>query len=336
LVLITAPFEEAWGERVRALAPELSVVWRPNPPSDPIPDELWDRVEILYSSFDTPLPNPGRVPQLRWVQLYSAGVDSVAEHPLFANDVVFTTTSGIHAICIGEYVLAVMLAWFHRLPTVFEWQRRAAWPDRDDRAMHFRQDEAQGKTLGIVGYGSIGRQVARLASALGMRVLAMQRGADHKHQDVLFSEVGDPDGRLPERYFAPGDLHTMLALCDVVVIAAPLTAQTRGLFDGVAFNAMRPAALLINCARGAICDEAALVRVLEERRIAGAALDVFEEEPLPFEHPLWRLPNVILSPHIGGLSARYAERAAQVFEGNLRRYLAGEPLMNVVVKARGY
>lgn len=334
LTLITAPFEEAWIERVRALAPESSIVWLPA--GEPVLDDLWSQVEVLYTSFATPLPAPNRVPYLRWVQLYSAGVDSVTEHPLFATDVAFTTTSGIHAICMGEYVLAVLLAWFHRLPTVFEWQQQATWPDRTERAMSFGQDEAHGKTIGIVGYGSIGRHVARLASVLGMRVLAVQRGEGHTDQGFAFPGVGDPEGRLPQRYFTPSELRDMLPACDVVVITAPLTPQTCGLFDDAAFAMMRPGALLVNCARGAICDEGALVRALETRRIAGAALDVFAQEPLPREHPLWRLPNVILSPHISGLSARYVERAASIFETNLRRYRAGETLVNLVDKARGY
>ncbi len=128
----------------------------------------------------------------------------------------------------------------------------------------------------------------------------------------------------------------MLGACDVVVVAVPLTPQTRGLFDDAAFATMRRSAFLINCARGAICDETALVRALEQQRIGGAALDVFAQEPLPSDHPLWRLPNVILSPHISGLSAQYAERAALIFEENVRRYLADQPLVNIVDKARGY
>jgi phosphoglycerate dehydrogenase-like enzyme len=274
---------------------------------------------------------------LRWVQLYSAGVDSIAEHPLFfATEVIFTTSSGVHASCIGEYVLAMILAWFHRLPTLFEWQRMATWPDSRSRAAFFQQDEALGKTIGIVGYGSIGRHVARLAFALGMRVLAMHRSTAHGDQGFSFPDVGDPPGQVPERYYTPDQLHEMLARCDVIAITAPLTPQTRGLIDEAAFAAMRPDAFLINCARGAICDEVALVRALDQRRIGGAALDVFVDEPLPSEHPLWRLPNVILSPHISGLSAHYAERAAMIFEENMRRYLAGEPLLNVVDKALGY
>jgi phosphoglycerate dehydrogenase-like enzyme len=336
LALITAPFEEAWVERLRRLEPRLHVIWRHAAQCDPIPDEVWAEVEVLYTSFGTALPTSGRAPRLRWVQLYSAGVDSVAEHPLFATEVVFTTSSGVHATCIGEYVLAIMLAWFHHLPALFEWQRQATWPDHKSRATFFEQDEVRGKTIGIIGYGSIGRHVARLASALGMRVMAMKRSAVHVDQGFSFPDVGDPDGHLPERYYAPDQLLEMLARCDVIAISAPLTPETHGLIDDAAFAAMRPDALLINCARGAICDEAALVRALEQRRIGGAALDVFVNEPLPSEHPLWRLPNVILSPHISGLSAHYAERAAMIFEENMRRYLASEPLVNTVDKARGY
>jgi phosphoglycerate dehydrogenase-like enzyme len=336
LALITAPFEEAWVEQLRRLESRLPIMWHGAAPHDPIPDEVWAEVEVLYTSFGTPLPVRDLVPRLRWVQLYSAGVDTIAEHPLFATDVVFTTSSGVHAICIGEYVLAMTLAWFHRLPALFEWQRQSTWPDHGSRATFFEQDEVHGKTIGIVGYGSIGRHVARLASALGMRVLAMHRSTDHSDQGFSFPDVGDPEGRIPEHYYASDQLHEMLARCEVIAISAPLTPQTHSFIDDAAFAAMRPDAFLINCARGAICDEAALVRALEQRRIGGAALDVFVDEPLPSEHPLWRLPNVILSPHISGLSLRYAERAAMIFEENMRRYLAGEPLVNAVDKARGY
>jgi phosphoglycerate dehydrogenase-like enzyme len=336
LALITAPFEEAWVERLRRLESRLPFILRVASSGDPIPDEVWAEVEVLYTSFGTPLPARDRVPRLRWVQLYSAGVDSIVEHPLFATDVVFTTSSGVHAICIGEYVLAMMLAWFHHLPALFEWRHQSTWPDSRSRATFFQQDEAHGKTIGVVGYGSIGRHVARLASALGMRVLAMHRSTVHGDQGFSFPDVGDPAGSLPECYYTPDQVHEMLARCDVIAITAPLTPQTHGLIDDAAFAAMRPDAFLINCARGAICDEAALVRALTQRRIGGAALDVFVDEPLPSEHPLWRLPNVILSPHISGLSLRYAERAAMIFEENMRRYLAGEPLVNAVDKVRGY
>lgn len=335
-VLVTAPFEAGEGERLQSLSADLRIELWPARSGKTVPDELWREVEILYTSFATPLPSPGEAPQLRWVQLYSAGPDPILNHPLFQADVIFTTASGVHAIAIAEYVLTAVLAWFHRFTRVLEWQGRTRWPSDSERLSLFVAGELHGKTMGIVGYGSIGRQVARIASAMGMRVLAMQRGADHRDHGFVFPGVGDPDGMLPHRYYAPDQLFAMLSESDVVVIALPLTPKTRELFDDAAFQAMKSSAFLVNIARGEICNEAALVRALEEKQIAGAALDVFQREPLPAHHPLWRLPNVFLSPHSAGLTPHYDERAASIFEENLRRYLAGEPLYNVVDKAQGY
>lgn len=336
LVLVTAPLDEPWPGRLQGLSDDLLVqVWRTRE-MGAVPQEVWQETEVLYTSFAAPLPEPGQVPRLRWVQLYSAGPDQVLAHPLFASGVTFTTTSGIHAVAIAEYVLTMTLAWFHRLPGLLQWQQRGAWPERSERAALFTGEEIRGKTLGVIGYGSIGRELARLATAFGMRVLAMQRGIERRDSGFVLPGLGDPEGRLPARYYPPDGLYAMLEECDVVVIAAPLTAQTRGLFDDAAFQAMKTGAFLVNIARGDLCDEAALLRALREQRIAGAALDVFHQEPLPPGHPLWSLPNVFISPHSSGLSALYDERAAAVFLENLRRYLGDEPLLNAVDKAQGY
>lgn len=335
-VLIAAPLTDELLEQVQHISPELTVRSWQSSSSETIPDDLWREVEVLYTSFTTPLPAPEKAPRLRWVQLYSAGPDHILNHPLCATPVLFTTTSGIHAIPIAEYVLTTMLAWWHRLPQVFEMHQRGVWPTRIERFSLFAGAEARGKTLGIVGYGSIGRELARLATAFGMRVLAMQRGVNRRDAGFVLPGVGDPEGRLPERYYAPGELHAMLAECDVVVISAPLTPQTRGLFDEAAFQAMKSTAFLVNIARGAICDRHALLHALQEQTIAGAALDVFHEEPLPEDDPLWRLPNVFISPHISGMTPFYNERAAVIFTENLRRYLAGDPLYNLVNKMEGY
>lgn len=342
VVLMTTPFEPQWLPRLNALAPDLRIEYRPpaNPPFSraqqeaAISDDLWREVEVLCTF--TTLPAPEQAPRLRWVQLYSAGVNHVVNHPLFQTPVVFTTASGIHAIPIAEYVMSVILAHHHQLPRVLDWQRRGEWPPDAERNTRFIPDELWGQTIGIVGYGSIGRQVARLARGFGMRVLALQRGEDHRDHGFFFPGVGDPEGTLPERYYGSGELGALLGDSDVVVITLPLTPATRGLFDEAAFRAMKPGAYLVNMARGPICDEAALVRALEEGWIAGAALDVFWREPLPPDHRLWRMPNVILSPHISGLTPHYDDRGAQIFEENLRRYLAGEPLYNLVDKTQGY
>ena len=336
LVLITAPLDAEKQRRLQGLSPELRVqVWR-GQEMGAVPDALWRETEVLYTSFATPLPTPEQARNLRWIQLYSAGPDQLLAHPLFASGVTFTTTSGIHAVAIAEYVFTMVLAWFHRLPRVLQWQQRGVWPERSERSALFTGEELRGKTLGIIGYGSIGRELARLAIAFGMRVLAMQRGDDHRDTGFVLPGVGDPEGTLPARYYTPDELHAMSGACDVVVIAAPLTEQTRGMFDDAAFQAMKASAFLVNIARGDICDEAALLRALREKRIAGAALDVFHKEPLPPGHPFWSLPNVFISPHSSGLSSLYDERAAAVFEENLRRYLAGEPFVNIVDKAQGY
>jgi len=336
VVLITAPMEEGWLQRLRSQWPDLRFEYRSARAHETISDDLWREVEVLYMSFATPLPAPEKVPKLRWVQLYSAGADYIFNHPLFHTQVIFTTTSGIHAIPIAEYVFTMVLAWSHRLPALLDLQKQGQWPQNSVRLTSLMPEELRGKSIGIVGYGSIGRQVARLAQAFGMRILAMARGSDHRDRGYQIANVGDSEGTLPERYFAPGQLHSMLAECDVVVIAVPLTPSTRGMFNKAAFKAMKSTAFLVNIARGEVCNESDLIRALEEKQIAGAALDVFEHEPLPSDSPLWRLPDVLISPHISGLTPRYDERATELFAENLRRYMTGEPLLNVVDKTLGY
>jgi phosphoglycerate dehydrogenase-like enzyme len=171
-----------------------------------------------------------------------------------------------------------------------------------------------------------------------MRVLAMHRRSDHDHLDYgfQFPGSGDPEGILPAQYYSPDQLYSILNKGDIVVIAVPLTSETREMFGEEAFQAMKPTAFLVNIARGEICNEAALVRAMEEKQIAGAALDVFHQEPLPSDHPLWHFSNVIISPHSASLTPEYDALAAAVFEENLRRYLVGEPLYNIIEKTLGY
>lgn len=334
-VLIVAHFEEQWVELLQHISAAIKVTLHPIQGKTQVPDALWHDTEVAYT-FGNHLPTPEQAPNLRWVQLYSAGADRVLHHPLFQAGTTFTTTSGIHAIPISEYVLTTVLMWYHRFPLILSWQREQQWPRDTENSHEFQPEELFGKTIGIVGYGSIGRQVARLARGCGMRVLAMQRGSEHRDTGFVFPDVGDPDGTIPERYYPPEQLHALLSACDVVVVGVPLTPHTQGLINDAALNAMKPTAFLINIARGDVCDEPALIRALTEKRIAGAALDVFHEEPLPANSPLWTLPNVLLSPHISGISSHYNERAAAIFEENLRRYVQGKPLYNVVEQARGY
>jgi phosphoglycerate dehydrogenase-like enzyme len=185
------------------------------------------------------LPNPDQAPRLRWVALNSAGANHVIQHPLFATDVIFTTASGLHAINIGQFVLATILAWSHHLPALLDLQRKGEWPD--DRWPRYAPCELRGATMGIVGYGSIGREVGRLARSFGMRVLAVKRRTHTLREDASYKipALGDPDGTLPDAIYGPEQLREMLAECDYVVLAVPLTPETRGMIGEAELGATK-------------------------------------------------------------------------------------------------
>jgi phosphoglycerate dehydrogenase-like enzyme len=332
-VLVTPPFGQPLMDKLSRVSPDLAITQREaNTPEEAA--DILGETEIIYTWGL--FPRLDQAPKLRWVQLHSAGADGILQQPLYTqSDVTFTTANGIHAIPIGEYVIAQMLAFAHHLPRMFEDKATATWSkERWDR---YVPSELHGATLGIVGYGSIGRHIARLAQAFNMSILAIKRNvrklADERFS---FSGIGDPDGELPDRIYPPEALHSFLKECDYVVLTVPLTSHTRHLIDAAALAAMKPGAVIINIARGDVIDEQALLTALVQGPIGGAVLDVFPEEPLPSESPLWKLPNVIISPHISGFTPHYDERATDIFAENLRRYVAGEPLLNVVDRERQY
>ncbi len=279
--------------------------------------------EVLFTSPLMPANITDRAPKLRWVQLTSAGVDWLLDGDLAKSGVTLTTASGIHAVPIGEYVMGVMLAFAKGLPQAMRAQAERTWRP-------YLAEELYDKTVGIVGLGAIGGYVAKLAKTDGMRVLAVRRSTQRRSTGEA-AGLDDVDELLPQ-----SDLPYLLSEADYVVIAVPLTAESRGLIGERELRAMKPTARIINIARGPIIDEAALVRALKEKWIGGAALDVFEHEPLPPESELWGMENVILTPHISGGTPVYMERAVELFCDNLRRYLAGEPLRNTVQVERGY
>jgi phosphoglycerate dehydrogenase-like enzyme len=275
-----------------------------------------------------------RADRLRWVQIMSAGIDHLLDGPMMAADLMVTTASGIHATPIAEYVLGMMLALARQIHLAQDLQRRRVWPE-DTRAT-FAGHELYGETVGILGYGSIGREVGRMARSLGMRVLALSGSGRRRDTGYVVEGTGDPEGLIPEAWYRPDQLHEFLAPCGYLVVAVPLTPHTRGLLDAAALAAMRRGAFLVNIARGAVIDEAALIDALQRGHIAGAGLDVFEREPLPKDSPLWAMNNVMITPHISGFTARYNRRLAALTAENMRRYLAGEPLYNRVDMRRGY
>ena len=332
-VVSTLSFSDELLDRLRSVSPRLVVTQQTASAADELPAGWLDQVEVLYTG--SALPDPARTPRLRWVQMHSAGVDHLQDTPLWRSDVAVTTSSGIHAPNIAEYVLAMMLAFARRLPRMLAYQARAEWPSQ--RWEKFATPELRRATVGVMGYGSIGREIGRLAHAFGMRVLGLRRSAGTgRPPEFELPELAGRPGAEPDLLFTPDQLAEMLPACDYVVLALPHTPATYHFINEAALRAMKPSALLVNIGRGALVDEAALARALREGWIAGAALDVFEQEPLPADSPLWKMDNVIISPHIAGFTPHYDERAAALFAENLRRYLAGEPLLNQVERGRGY
>lgn len=244
---------------------------------------------------------------VRWIHTLAAGVESLPFDLLRSSDVVLTNSRGLYADALGEFAIAAML-WFAKdLRRMLRNQEQRHWEP-------FTIERLEGQTAGIIGYGGIGHAVAQRAAALGMHVLTIRRR----------QELGDPT------------IEDVLAQSDYVVMSTPLTPDTRQLLSRERIALMKASAVLINVSRGATVDEDALVDALRDRRIRGAALDVFEVEPLPPEHPFWQLDNVLLSPHTADHAADAHQRAMQFFIENLRRFRAGESLENVVDKNEQY
>jgi glyoxylate/hydroxypyruvate reductase A len=255
----------------------------------------------------------GKAARLEWLQAMGAGVDWALAGGL-PRRVVITRAPGVFGPWMSEYVLGWCSWVTQRMETYRAAQRAHRWLET------VLPGRLRGKTMTLVGVGDIGREIARVARAVGMHVIGVSRSGQ----------------RVPavERVYRPGALGRALAAADFVVVVLPLTRQTRGLVDAQALAAMRPDAWLLNVGRGAVIDEAALVEALRARRIAGAVLDVFAAEPLPPDHPLWDLDNVVVTPHVAGPST--AGEIAPIFNDNLARWLRGRPLQHVVDRARGY
>jgi phosphoglycerate dehydrogenase-like enzyme len=332
-VLLTLPFPDVQVERLRAVSPRLRIEMRPVRDVAAIPADLLNEIEVLYTA--RMLPEPDSVPNLRWIQLHFAGADHMIDHPLIRSGVAVTTLSGAAVPQMAEFVLMSMLALGQRLDRMFADKAKKHWSDQ--RFDRFQPQLMRGSTVGIVGYGSVGREVARMAKAMGAHVLAAKRDLmDLEDHGYMPEGMGDRMAEIPDRLYPPEALRSMASVCDFVVITVPLTPKTRGLVGKAVLQAMKPSAFLMDVSRGGVVDHGALVEALNEKKIAGAALDVYPLEPLPQSSPLWELPNVILSPHVAGAAQNYYEQAATLFAENLRRYVEESPLLNLVEPERGY
>ncbi len=330
-VLSTMAFPADWLDRLRAISPRLVVAQHTAAALGELPHELWNRVEVLYSG--AVFPELAHAPRLRWVQLDTSGVDHVVRGPLWRSDIAITTLNGVAPTNMAEFAFMMMLAFAHRMPTMFDHQQRRDWPSPADRWTRFMPLELRGATVGIVGYGSIGQEIGRMARGFGMRVLGIRRGGA---RPATYQLPGMAEPIAPDRFYPPEQLPEMVAECDYVVLIVPYTSATHHIFGEAALRAMKPTAFLVNIARSGVVDDQALIRALREGWIAGASLDVFEQEPLPPDSPLWAMQNVIISPHVAGYTPYYYERVFDLFAENLRRYMAGQPLLNLADREREY
>jgi phosphoglycerate dehydrogenase-like enzyme len=334
-VVITSPLEDELVDAIRSTDERLDVVHQREllaPTSyasdHPLPtletpesrerwEQLLDEAEVLFDFGPLELATSlARRPQLRWIQGTSAGVGGLVDRiGLRASPVVVTTSSGVHARPLAEFVVLAVLAFAKELPRIARDQREHRWE-------RYAGDEAAGKTVCVVGLGKIGREVARLARALDMRTVG---------------SVRDVRGRVGEdlhvdRLVSTDDLEELLPESDVLVLSCPLTESTYHLLDARRLALLKPSAIVVNVSRGQVVDEPALLDALGSGRLRGAALDVFEEEPLPSESPFWDLPNVLVSPHSASTVAAENDRVVALFCENLRRYLADDQLLNVLDK----
>lgn len=309
-----------FGQRLADQFPGLEVVQRDS--YEGIEEHLRD-AEIIFTISLRP-EQLAVTRNLRWIHAPTAAVHQFLFPELVNSDVILTNSTEVHGPVVAEHVVALIFSLAKKIPQARDLQQKRVWGKEDMWREGYCPREIAGATLGLIGVGSIGRRVARMASALGMRVIAVREHV----------EKGAPEG--VESVYAPPELDKLLAEADFVVIAAPLVSATQGLLNAERLALMKPDAFLINVGRGPLVNEAALADALRGRRIAGAALDVVECEPLAPDSPLWDLDNLLITPHTAGLTEKLWNRHYSLFSENLRRYLSRQPLEYVVDRHKGY
>jgi len=309
-----------FGQRLLQQFPDLKVAQRDS--YDGIEDELRD-AEIVFTLSLRP-QQFALARSLRWIHTPSAAVHQLLFPEMIDSSVILTNSREVHGPVVAEHVMALIFALAKKIPQAALLQQKRVWGQEAIWKEGQHPREIAEATLGLIGIGSIGQRVAQMASALSMHVIAVREHV----------EKGVPDG--VEKVFAISELNRLLGQSDYAVMAAPLTPATQGLMNAARLAQMKPSACLINVGRGLQVDEAALADALRSRQIGGAALDVFEREPLPADSPLWTLDNLLITPHTAGLTERLWHRHYELFSDNLRRYRSGEPLRYIVDKHQGY
>jgi phosphoglycerate dehydrogenase-like enzyme len=328
--ILSARYRSRDLERIRAAAPGARVVMVS---VEGLADGPVDDVEVMLrgwlssDAFDRLL---ARAPRLTWVHSATSGVERALTPASRERGLVVTNARGVFSRPIAEYVLMMILAVSRRLPQLLELQRERTWQPLEGA-------ELRDVTVGIVGLGSIGRAVAALATSFGCRVVAVRRHSERETSARTGDEDGPAMGDLElARVGGPETLPELLGESDFIVLAAPLTPETEDLINAETLGMVKPGAWLINVARGRLIDERALLRALRDGHLGGAVLDTFRDEPLPPMSSFYDLPNVIVTPHTAWSSGRVLDRSVDLFCDNLRRFAAGDPLLNVVDPDAGY
>lgn len=330
-IVVDAPLPDECCHQIQQLSPGITLEKVP-PPGHPLPAALVKKADVIYtSSADF---NPADAPRLRWVQTNSAATNPFRRSLIVKTPTPIANASGAYSVPVAECAIGMLLAVNRRLTLACRDQAASRWPEDYSP---YRGIDLHGMTMGIVGYGSIGRQIARLANAMGMAVLACKRSPERKHDDsYLLPGTGDPDGLIPEAWFGHGQIREMFALCNVAMVTLPDVPTTAGIIGSTELRALPREAVFVNVGRGEVVDEAALSEFLRSGAIAAAALDVFATEPLPATSPFWEMPNVLVTPHIASWTQRQATYAAGVLIENLKRDLCGRPLINLINKTLLY
>ena len=306
-------------ERIHARWPEMRVVHLPR--YDHILDELPDT--NIFVGFSLRPEQFLLARKLKWLHSTAAGVGQLMYPELRKSGIEVTNASGVHRIPMAEHILGTLVALARRFPDCVRYQQQTHWAQQELWNAPVRPRELRGQILLFIGFGAIGREVAKIIRPLGMRVWAVTRS-------------GRAEEGLAEQVFPASKLDEALPQADFVVLAAPETPETRKTMGAREFALMKPSAYFLNVSRGALVDEPALISALEQRKIAGAALDVAAQAPLPPENPLWKLDNAFITPHMSAVSEHLWERQTDLLMENLERWFSGEELLNRVDLNRGY
>lgn len=316
LLIFVSREDEALLSRIREVAPDVEIVNRGRLDEDP---ELLGRIGMVYGGLKT--KELERASSLRWLQTTSAGVNSLLSPALQESELIVTNASGIHAAPIAEQMFGMVLVVTRGLHRAWEAQGERAWKQGEVGA---GLSLLSGKTLGVLGVGAIGGHAARIGQAFGMTVVGLRHsGEAHPHVETMYTDTDE-------------DRAAFLGRCDVVMNTLPETKATKGFLGETEFAALKRGAIIVNAGRGATIDTEALLGALSSGQVSAACLDVTDPEPLPSDHPLWTTSGVFITPHTSGSRPDYDERADDIFIDNLRRFLSGEELENVVDKTEGY